>query len=510
MKKILLFLLMLFIFIVSVNIFVYTQDKKITDVVWDNTFVNGKEYSSLSFEEFEKQIEDLEKELLNTVKTFKYEENIVEKKLSELNTKTNAKNIIKEIENFQSGNFYSKYVHYLQTKNDRKEYNLELKYDNDDIYALLKENFEESVIKNGAVTYSLKDNAIELSVQNSILLDYDKTIEDVKKEDLVIISTMEATPEINTEDLVSYLEKNKSKVETKAKDATLKFENGKMIVVDGYNGKTIDIEATKGKIVNGIKKEELLIPLVFKETEPMVKAEELQSRIGNINVLLGSFTTSYASSGSGRRHNVELAASKINGKVLAPNEVFSYNSLVAPVTSAGGYQTATVFSGGKAVPGIGGGICQVSSTLYNAVLYSNLEIVERHNHGLPVSYVKPSLDATVASGSGLDFRFKNTSGGYIYIRTTYGNGSLKVEIYGEKKDFDVTLTSKTLSTISPTVNRVLDTSLEKGTEKVTSSGANGYVSEAYIKVVKNGSVVREERLSKDTYRATAKEVHYNE
>ena len=86
MKKILLFLLVLFIFVVSINVFVYVQDKKITDVVWDNTFVNGKNYSSLSFEEFEKQIEDLEKDLLNTVKTFKYEENVVEIKLSELNT----------------------------------------------------------------------------------------------------------------------------------------------------------------------------------------------------------------------------------------------------------------------------------------------------------------------------------------------------------------------------------------------------------------------------------------
>ena len=189
MKKILLFLLVLFIFVVSINVFVYVQDKKITDVVWDNTFVNGKNYSSLSFEEFEKQIEDLEKDLLNTVKTFKYEENVVEIKLSELNTQTNAKNIIKEIENYQSGNFYSKYVHYLQTKNDKKEYNLELKYDNNDIYALLKENFEANVIKDGNVSYSLKDNAIELSIQNSITLDYDKTIEEVKKEDLVIIST---------------------------------------------------------------------------------------------------------------------------------------------------------------------------------------------------------------------------------------------------------------------------------------------------------------------------------
>lgn len=510
MKKIKFILLILFVFIVFINVFVYIEDKKITNVIWENTFINGEDISSLSYEAFETKIEDLEKELLNTIKTFKYEENTVEKTLLDLKTTTNVDSIVKEIKQNQSGNFYSKYIHYLSTKNDKKEYKIELEYDKNEIYSLLKENFENVVIKDGSVSYALKDNAIEITTQNKTLLDYDKTISDIQVEDFVVVSTMETTPDVNLEELVAYLEKNKSKVETKAKDATLKFENGKMVVVDGYNGKTIDNDVTKSKIISGIKKGETLIPLAFKETEPMVKAEELQDRIGNINVLLGSFTTSYASSGSGRRHNVELAASKINGKVLAPNEVFSYNSLVGPVTSAGGYKTATVFEGGKAVPGIGGGICQVSSTLYNAVLYSNLEIVERHNHGLPVGYVKPSLDATVASGSGLDFKFKNTSGGYIYIRTTAGNGSLKIEIYGEKKDFEVTLSSKTLSTISPTVNRVLDTSLEKGTEKVISSGANGYVSEAYIKVVKNGTVVRNERLSKDTYRSTVKEIHYNE
>ena len=320
---------------------------------------------------------------------------------------------------------------------------------------------------------------------------------------------MEELPVIDKEVITNYFEKNAKKLETKPTNASLKFENGNLIVVNGYNGKTVDVDKTILKINSSLKNGETLIPIVFKETSPEVTAEDLQAKIGNINVLLGSFTTSYASSASGRKHNVELASDKINGKVLAPNETFSYNSTIGYISSSTGWQTATVFSGGKAVPGIGGGVCQVSSTLYNAVLYSNLEIVERHNHGLPVGYVKPSLDATVASGSGLDFKFKNSSDGYIYIRSKYSGGKLTVEIYGEKKDFEVELTSKTLSTIAPETVRIQDSKLEAGTEKVVESGSSGYVSEAYIKVTKNGTVIKNERLSKDTYRATKREIHYN-
>lgn len=503
-------LVLFLIIVIGVNIWVFKENKRLDTIVWENTYVNGIDISLTKIEDLENKLEEISTDLLNVEKTIKYSEEDKVIKIVDLETTTNSKQIYNEILQKQKGNFFTKYIQYFKTKDLEKKYSLEYIYNEDKIYSFLKDNFESVVNTNGSINYSLKDNALELSVDKSVVIDYDKTIAEIISTDIVVVSTEEVVPEINKEELVSFLEKKSSKVETKPKNASISFENGELIVVDGYNGKTVDIENTKLKIDKALKKEENLIPLVFKETEPEVTAKDLQDRIGNINILLGSFSTSYSSSAAGRRYNVELAAKKINGKVLAPNEVFSYNSMVAPVTSAGGYQTATVFQGNKAVPGIGGGICQVSSTLYNAVLYSNLEIVERHNHGLPVGYVKPSLDATVASGSGLDFRFKNTSGGYIYIRTITNNGKLTIEIYGEKKDFEVVLTSKTISSISPKVERILDKSLEAGTEKVISNGANGYISEAYIKVTKNGKVVREERLSKDTYRATVKEIHYNE
>lgn len=506
-KGILIFFLVI---ICGVNIFVFKENKRLNSIVWENTYINEIDVSLMKLEDLENKIQEISTSLLEKEKTIKYNEQEKIIKLVEIDTTTNYKKVHNDILSKQDGNFLTKYIQYLKTKNVEKRYTLEYIYDENKIYSFLKTNFEEIVTTNGSINYSLKDNAIELGIEKRTVLDYDTTIEEIKNMDIVVISTQEVVPEINKEELVSFLEKKSSKVETKPKNASIAFENGELIIVDGYNGKTVDIENTKLKIDKALKQEENLIPLVFKETEPEVTATELQERIGNINILLGSFSTSYSSSGSGRRHNVELAAKKINGKVLAPNEIFSYNAMVAPVTSAGGYQTATVFQGNKAVPGIGGGICQVSSTLYNAVLYSNLEIVERHNHGLPVGYVKPSLDATVASGSGLDFKFKNTSNGYIYIRAIASGGKLTIEIYGEKKDFEVVLSSKTISTISPTVNRILDKTLEPGTEKVISNGANGYVSEAYIKVTKNGEVVRNERLSKDTYRATVKEIHYNE
>ena len=145
--------------------------------------------------------------------------------------------------------------------------------------------------------------------------------------------------------------------------------------------------------------------------------------------LLSTYSTRYSTRDRDRTTNLQLAASKINGTVLMPGETFSYNQVVGERTIAAGYKEAPIYVSGEVVDGLGGGICQITSTLYNAVLYANLEIVERSNHQFVPSYVTASRDATVVYGS-IDFKFKNNRDYPIKLVCSVSGGIAKFDIYG--------------------------------------------------------------------------------
>jgi vancomycin resistance protein YoaR len=167
------------------------------------------------------------------------------------------------------------------------------------------------------------------------------------------------------------------------------------------------------------------VNLVVREERPRVVAADL----GKMSTLLASFTTEYSSSTEQRSHNVELAASKINGTVLAPGEEFSYNKTVGERDAKGGWQSALMFEDGEVVPSLGGGVCQVASTLYNAVLRADLKVKERRNHSIKVHYVEPGRDATVVFGA-QDFRFENSSGAPIIVLARTHHRMLTMNIFG--------------------------------------------------------------------------------
>jgi len=215
---------------------------------------------------------------------------------------------------------------------------------------------------------------------------------------------------------------------------------------------------------------------------------------------LASFSTTYPTRDRNRATNVELASQKIDGYVLMPGETFSYNQVVGKRTAAAGFKSATVYQGGEVVDGIGGGICQVSSTLYNAVLLANLEIVERTNHGFRVHYVKPSTDATVSWGSP-DFKFKNNRNYPIKILFSASRGTNACRILGLKQedDYEVRIESRVIGSIPFKTVYKDTTSLAPGETKVLESGSNGTRSEAYKILIKNGQEVSRTLLSRDTY-----------
>lgn len=262
------------------------------------------------------------------------------------------------------------------------------------------------------------------------------------------------------------------------------------------NGVDLEISIEEAKQIIQEQKEEYIIPL--KITIPEITTDEVTNN--SFIDELSKYTTRYDESNINRTNNIKIASEKINGTIVMPGETFSYNQVVGARTIKAGYKEAAVYVNGKVVDGIGGGICQVSSTLYNAVLNANLEIVSRRNHYFITSYVPASQDATVSYGT-IDFKFKNTRTYPIKIECTAKNGISQVTIRGlkEETEYEVVIKSE-ITEVIPYTTKYIDTNtLEKGTENIVQKGTNGYKSEAYRILKLNGKVVSKTLLSKDSY-----------
>lgn len=194
--------------------------------------------------------------------------------------------------------------------------------------------------------------------------------------------------------------------------------------------------------------------------------------------LLSSYSTNYAASNRNRTTNLILAANKINGTVIMPGETFSYNKVVGARTIAAGYKEAPIYVSGEVVDGVGGGICQITTTLYNAVVYANLEIVQRTNHQFVPSYAPASRDATVVYGS-IDFQFKNNRAYPIKLVCSVSGGVATFQIFGLRQEDDCEVEISAY---------------------VTGKTSTAIYSEAYKILKRDGNVVGSELLSKDTYK----------
>lgn len=270
-----------------------------------------------------------------------------------------------------------------------------------------------------------------------------------------------------------------------------------LVVVPGQEGKQVNMEATWEKMPEKwAALGELRIPIVIDKVYPSVSEEDLK-----VMGELSSFSTWYNSGEVDRTHNLVKAATAINGRVVKPEEVFSFNQAVGARTFETGFRDAMVIVSGKFEPGVGGGICQVSSTLYNAVLLADLEVVERHNHALAVAYVPVGLDATVVWGI-QDFQFRNNTGHPIYMQAAAGGGRLTVTIYGH-------LSNKKRVEVSSVIDKVIpfeeirqeDPSLPPGKEKIEVKGFPGYVARSFKRVFdENGELAQQVQLATDYYK----------
>lgn len=267
-------------------------------------------------------------------------------------------------------------------------------------------------------------------------------------------------------------------------------------VYPSSTGLDFSVSLDEAKAMLTEQKEEYVIPL--KVVYPKVTTNDLGSEA--FPDLLATYSTTFSTKNTNRSTNIRLATQKINGVVLMPGETFSYNQVVGKRTTANGFKVAAVYSNGEVSEGVGGGICQVSSTLYNAVLLSNLEVTERRNHTFHTGYVPAGQDATVSWGAP-DFKFKNNRNYPIRIVATVSGGKITTKIYGLKQadDYTVKISSSIVGSIPYKTTYKTDSSLGAGNTKVIQKGSNGLKSVTYKILYQNGKEVSREVISRDTY-----------
>lgn len=313
----------------------------------------------------------------------------------------------------------------------------------------------------------------------------------------------EVTFTVDEKALETTITKKIPHLDNEAKNATIKRENGTFKVTEGTAGKKIDLAASAKLITDYFKKEwkpqaKDTITLVTVVDEPDIKAEDLKK----VKDVLGTFSTSFTS-GSNRGKNITHAAALINGTVLMPGEEMSASDAMGARTKENGYLEAGSYLDGQTVQTYGGGVCQVSTTLYNAVILAELEITERWAHSMTVDYVEPSMDAAISEGY-KDLKFKNNSDAPVYIEGYTKGGRLTFTVYGEntheegrKVSFVSDVTSKVAAK-----KKFVASGDEVGVLKKSSSGHDAIKAKLWKVVTVNGSEVSREAINSSSYQSS--------
>ena len=464
-------------------------------------YINDIDMSGMSQEEAKSNLEALINEKLAKEMTVSYQDysSTINATVLELNYDINT--AIEEAYAIgREGNLISNNYKILKSMLFKNYINVSISL-NEDIakttIADMEANIPNALVQSD---YYIEDKQLIITKgKRGTVIDDEAFINNIKSSyaDLISTSTDIEFPVIEADPDAIDIDKIHEEVYKEPKDA---YYNEKPFeIYPEVEGVDFDVEAAKKLLQED--KEEYVVDLII--SKPKVTINDL-SEIAFKDVL-ATFSTRYDASNTARTTNLRLAAGKINGTVLAAGDEFSYNKIVGERTIAAGYKEAKIYASGEVVDGLGGGICQISSTLYNAAVLSNLEITQRRNHQFVTSYLPAGRDATVVYGS-QDFRFKNTRKYPIKIEMTVANGMAKATIYGikENPEYEISIQTSTVSTIPFSTIYKDDNTLPAGTEKIQQKGANGIVTQTYKIVKQNGSVVSKTLLSKDVYNAMQK------
>lgn len=248
--------------------------------------------------------------------------------------------------------------------------------------------------------------------------------------------------------------------------------------------------------INGELSADIDIQAPIEDVQATITADKLSK----VNTKISSYTTDFSTSSANRAANISLATGSINGKLLMPGDSFSFNDVVGKRTAAKGYREAPVIIGNKLDSGLGGGICQVSTTLYNAVMRANVKPTERSHHSLPSHYVGLGMDATVDYGN-LDYKFKNTLQYPMYIEGVIYNGKVTFNVYSDSslasRTYD--LVNEVYDTMQPDTKYIDDPNMYEGETQIDQPASIGYKVKVYENTYENGKLIKHELLTNETY-----------
>ncbi len=306
----------------------------------------------------------------------------------------------------------------------------------------------------------------------------------------------ELTPIFQKNKAENLLETLAQEINSDPVDAIFEFNNGEIKIEDHKVGKELLIDKTI-KNMESIFPDLSKVELVIKTDVPEKTTEQYKK----INGVIGEFSTNFKTSAEGRSYNIGLSANSFEGLILMPGEIASFNEITGPKQAKYGYKEAPVILKGELTPGIGGGVCQTSTTLYNALLLADLEIIERHPHSIAATYVRKGTDGAVAAPS-LDLKFRNNFDYPIYIDTKIENKNVYFFIYGdlESRDYSIRIDTNLLATIPYKIIENLDDTLAPGSRELVQEGRTGYKVSTYKTKLKDGKVISSEKITQDYYR----------
>jgi len=309
--------------------------------------------------------------------------------------------------------------------------------------------------------------------------------------------------------ILTILNDIKKQTDIEATDATVSYKNGNIIKNKENVGFSLDIDKNMNLIENQLMKGNFdNIELILDEKKPKVIYENIKE----IDQVLASFSTIFNPQDANRTYNIKLACERINEKVLLPKETFSMNRALGPRTIENGYKDAPVIYKNELIPGPGGGVCQVTTTLYNAVLKTRLNVVERTHHSMPLGYVQPGQDATIAEDY-IDLKFQNNKDYAICINAEVSGNSMNIRILGKKEieDYIVKLKPVILEEYEPESDEIIiDDSVPDNEQVVVRAAKKGLKVILYRETYdKKGDLLNKEIISNDVYKPVRGQIKVN-
>ena len=356
------------------------------------------------------------------------------------------------------------------------------------------------------VNQSVIDEAMALGKSGDIVTRY------------MSLKDLERTPKIygleyavDRDALASIISSCAEEYDREAVNASLTRTADGFNITEGSSGRMIVQDAVIGGLSDYLTNEWDGEAYTYEMETEVIQPQGTYEDLSRVRDVLGTFTTSFSSSGSARAANITNACGLINGTTLYPGEEFSTLEMITPFSEANGYFMAGSYLNGQVVDSLGGGICQVSTTLYNAVLLSELDVTERHNHSMIISYVKPSMDAAIAESSGKNFRFVNSSDYPIYIDGyTTAEKSITFTIYGVETraaTHQVTFESEVLETDPPEADAVYaDAGQPAGYSSGVQSAHIGYKARLWKNTYENGVLTERVEVNSSTYKKSPRSV----